>query len=458
MNANGTPLSPAGPDGAPQSGHTCQCGGERQTERGATVAPRGGIRKAFIIEQHVCYRRLIDASKLANYFRANSCVVTHDPEEADYLILFTCAVTASIEREGFQAIEKLSRYRGELIVMGCLPEIARSKFDAVFHGRSLPTRDMDRVDALFRDHAIPFAAIPEPYDKVEAFPPPCVPFETATASAGRPTLLKKLRRFSVSRVGAMRVRRFVRDRVVALLDRARGRDRNTYHFRIARGCKGHCTYCGIRFAIGPLRSRPLEECLRDYRELLAMGRRNFHILAEDVGAYGLDIGCTFADLLDRMSELDRGLDVRWQITEVNAVWAVKYRAALARAIRTGKLTALQIAQESGSPRILRRIKKYSLVEHIEAAITEFKQANSMVRLSGLFIVGFPSETEEEFQQTLEFIRRNYQDGVNLAPYSDREGTAASQFTEKIDGATIRTRLERAMEILDSDRITWSVSS
>jgi tRNA A37 methylthiotransferase MiaB len=256
----------------------------------------------------------------------------------------------------------------------------------------------------------------------------------------------------------MRARRFFRDRMETLLDQIRDRDRNTYHFRIARGCKGHCTYCGIRFAIGPLKSRPLEECLRDYRELLAQGRRNFHILAEDVGAYGLDLGCTFADLLDGMSEADRGLEVRWNITELNAVWAVKYRAALARVIAEGKLTTLQIAQESGSPQILRRIKKYSLVDHIEAAITEFKHANSMLRLSGLFIVGFPSETEEDFQQTLDFIRRNYQDGVNLAPYSDREGTAASQFTEKIDGATIRNRLERAMKILDRDRITWSVSS
>jgi tRNA A37 methylthiotransferase MiaB len=415
-------------------------------------------KKAYIIEQHVCYRRLLDASKLANYFRANDCEVTKNPDEADYLVLFTCAVTAKIEREAFLAMAKLSGHKGELIVMGCLPDIAPAKFNEVFQGRSLSTRDMDNVDTLFREHRVPYSAIPEPYDKLEDFPEQCVPSEAENAIDGRRSWLDRLRRISVSRRGLMRVARYLRDKTDAAIETARHVDRNTYHFRISRGCKGHCTYCGIKFAIGPLKSRPLEECLRDYQMLLEKGCRHFHILAEDVGAFGLDIGSSFGDLLERMSDLDRGYPVRWNITELNIVWAVKYRETLARMIGDGKLTTLQIAQESGSPRILRKIKKYSLTENIDAAIASFRKANPLLRLSGLFIVGFPSETEEDFQLTLDCIRRNYHDGVNLAPYSDREGTAASLFPEKIDGKVIRDRIERAMAFLDREKITWTVSS
>jgi tRNA A37 methylthiotransferase MiaB len=350
-------------------------------------------KKAFIIEQHVCYRRLLDASKLANYFRANECEVTKNPDEADYLVLFTCAVTDKIEREGFLAMNKLSGHRGELIVMGCLPEIASARFEKTFSGRSLPTRDMDDVDTLFIAEAAPWSAIPEPYDKLEDFPEPCVPSVAENAIDGKRSLGARMRRISFSPRGLTRVLRFVSDRAFSARQKLLGEDTNTYHFRVSRGCKGHCTYCGIKFAIGPLKSRPLGECLRDYRELLEKGRRLFHILAEDVGAYGLDIQSTFADLLEQMSELDHGYPVRWNITELNSVWTVKYRSTLAKVIRSGKLRTLQIAQESGSERILRRIKKYSLTDHIDAAIAEFRKANPMVRISGLFIVGFPSETE-----------------------------------------------------------------
>lgn len=424
----------------------------------SAAVPAAATRKVFIIEQHVCYRRLLDASKLANYFRTNGLEVTRDPAEADLLVLFTCAVTEKIEREGFLAMHHLSGHRGELIVMGCLPEIASEKFREVFSGRSLATRDMDEVDTLFPGHRVPWSEIPEPYDRLENFPPPCIASEAETTFSRRPTWLARLRRVDPSPRGLLRVARYLRDRTDTALRKARREVPDTYHFRISRGCKGHCTYCGIKFAIGPLKSRPLEECLRDYRALLEKGCRQFHLLAEDVGAYGLEIGTTFAELLEKMSELDRAYPVRWSITELNSVWTVKYRDTLAAMVRSGKLTALQIAQESGSERILRKIKKYSLVENIESALTQLRDANPFLRLSGLFIVGFPSETEDDFEQTLSFIERNYPDGVNLAPYSDRAGTAASEFPEKVDGKIIRARLERAMKTLDAARIPWTVSS
>lgn len=97
-------------------------------------------------------------------------------------------------------------------------------------------------------------------------------------------------------------------------------------------------------------------------------------------------------------------------------------------------------------------------ENIDAAAADFRRASPLLRLSGLFIVGFPSETEEDFQQTLACIARNYHDGVNIAPYSDRAGAAASLFPEKIDGQVIRDRIERAMTFLDREKITWTVSS
>lgn len=401
----------------------------------------------------MCTRRLLDEERLKEYFRRNGSVFSPGPEDADYILLVTCAFVGSKEDDCFELLREFSRYRGELVVVGCLPEIASSRLEREFGGRTVSTKELEKIDELFPQFEIGFATLPD-----ANYLPDALQSSTrqSLGSGGPPSpakrarsLMRKLARppagYRSQLVhGGRALARAGKERVAGLISSTRN---EMVYLRVTNGCANNCSYCGILKAIGPLRSKPLEVCEEEYRRLLDTGCTNIKFLGEDVGSWGLDLSLTLPQLLERLWSIRPGDGPGWNFESIYPSWAIAYRSDLLRFIKQGRVREICCEAQSGSPRILQRMKRRYSIDDLGETLRAFKKADPRVALRTHLIVGFPSETEEDFQASLDFVTGVGFSHVYLFSYSDREGTGASAMDGKIPSDVIRERMERARQQL-----------
>jgi len=398
------------------------------------------MQKKIFICCNGCNRRMLDALRLRNYFELNDCKIVRKPRNADYIIFVTCAFIKDREKECFRIIRKLNKYKGELIITGCLPEIAKTKLKQVFKGKAIATKNLDKIDKFFKKFKVKFSKVPDTHF-------PFFPFSSLFM------ILVTQVRFS---------KKFYRDfftltsnKVLNIIRAKLSPEKHKYYLRISYGCLGNCAYCSIRKAIGKLKSKPLNICLEEYREALNKGYRRFILLADDIGSYGLDINITFPTLLNKLSNFDKNINTTWEIKELHPRWMIKYKLDLIKILKTQKVQHILCGIQSGSNRILNLMNRYENNNDVITTLKEFRRINPDLKLSAQIIIGFPSETENDFQKTLDLVKKVRFNKVNLYPYSDREGTAAFKLNNKIKNSIIKKRLKIARNFLKRERIKYN---
>jgi MiaB/RimO family radical SAM methylthiotransferase len=225
------------------------------------------------------------------------------------------------------------------------------------------------------------------------------------------------------------------------------------YLRICDGCVEQCAYCSIYKAVGQLRSKSIQACTEEYRDILRKGYLKITILADNVGAYGLDINSSFAELLHHLSAISNK-KVHWYIQELHPRWAIRYKTELLKITEEKKVCELLCAIQSGSNRILKLMNRHHSIEEIKTVLEELKKANPKLQLYTQIIIGFPTETEEDLNATLNVIKEISFDHVSLYPYYDGYDTIASTLEGKIDTATINRRKKYAENYLTSAGIPY----
>ena len=374
--------------------------------------------KKVHIENGGCVRRGLDAARLVTYFTMNGCKIVRKPRSADIIVYLTCAFEESKKDACLGRIRQLDRLQGELIVLGCLPGIAESELRECFPGRYLSTQNLDSIVEFFPDFDVMFSSI-----------------EDADLSLHQPV---RKHASSVSPV------------MTAIKSILPTRKSKTAMLAISKGCARNCSYCVIRFATGSLRSKPISLCVEEYEKLLQAGYRRFIISAEDVGHYGLDIGSSLPELLDRLSEADRRLPVKWEIQTMSPAYAIRYKERLVDLARTGKLTWFKGDIQSGNNRILKLMNRHYDVGEASDVHKELKQANPDLCRKSQFIVGFPSESESEFADTIRVMEELRLERYSIFPYSEMEGSVSSKLPNMISEATKMNRVDFAMHRFEDD--------
>jgi len=378
----------------------------------------------------------LDSSILVDYFRNNNYVIVNSPRRADYILVSTCAFNKNAEDVSFKLIEKHKKYKGELIVIGCLPEIDPARFRKRFNGRYLVTKDLDRLDSFFPENQVKLSGLP---DSNEPFP--------IISRIDKFFLKFRLsREFSFKCLLALK--NFTKNPFAPLNPLASG----GVYIRISYGCSRNCSYCRIRNAIGPLKSKPMKTCLEEYGTLLSRGHRNFVLTADNLGIYGADISSSLPELLNEMSRLDKGLLTKWTLLEIQPDSLVEYKTDLITFIKEGKISTISSPLQSGSPRILRLMSRYSNIDNIVNTLNELKGANASIKLLTDLIVGFPGETEEDFNLSLEVTRNALVDKVHLFAFAEWENTAAIALPNRIDQNVILRRLKHATTYFGKNNI------
>ena len=228
----------------------------------------------------------------------------------------------------------------------------------------------------------------------------------------------------------------------------RDRARNlTGIIEISKGCTGKCAYCAVKIAKGPLVSKPTVLIIDEARNAINEGCKELWLTAQDTASYGVDLDSNLPALVQKITSLSGDFKIR--IGMMNPDYALPIIEELKEIYRNHKVYSFaHIPLQSGSNNILKKMQRRYTVEEYKALIKDLRKEEDFT-LSTDIIVGFPGETQEEFQETIALIQEIKFDIVNISKYGDRKGTTASRMKDKLPTEIVKERSSYLTKIVNS---------
>lgn len=358
--------------------------------------------KTYWIETWGCQMNVLDSEYLAGMLQASGLKPVEEPHDADVVLLNTCAV-----RE--KAVQKVLSRLGELRLL----KQSLGKPEVV--GLCGCVAEQEGARALARSQVLDFVLGPGRIGQL--------PMALDAVSRGR----------RVSLTGFERTRD-LDTHLIARTSSAR------QYVTVIHGCDQHCTFCIVPYTRGRELSRPLAEVLAEVKGLVARGTLEVTLLGQTINAYRCpETGADFADLLEAVCQVDGLWRVQF-ITSHPKFFDDKLVRALGSLPRLG--TYLHLPFQAGSNRILKAMRRrYTREEYLEL-VAKIREVRPEVSLSTDVIVGFPGETEEDFQQTLDLVEKIRFAQLYGFVFSPRPRTPAARYPDRVPRSVAGERLER----------------
>ncbi|WP_048149445.1 tRNA (N(6)-L-threonylcarbamoyladenosine(37)-C(2))-methylthiotransferase [Methanolacinia paynteri] len=205
-------------------------------------------------------------------------------------------------------------------------------------------------------------------------------------------------------------------------------DGSTGIVQTARGCVSRCAYCITRSARGHLRSFPEDKIIEEIERLVSAGAVEIQLTGQDLSAYGMDTGSSLPELLDRINSLEGEFMVR--VGMMNPSTAIPLTDELSDAFLGEKIFSFaHLPVQSGSDKVLSDMNREYRVQDFRNLVAELRKKDPVIRISTDFIVGYPTETEDDFLKTLAFFEEIRPTKVNITRFSAREGTDAAKLKD-----------------------------
>ena len=214
---------------------------------------------------------------------------------------------------------------------------------------------------------------------------------------------------------------------------------------IASGCMSECTFCQTKLAKGDLQSYRVGDIVRLVNTELSDGCNEIWLTSTDNGCYGFDIDCDLPELINTVSEIPKKFFVR--VGMMNPMYMPRIRSGLLKAFESTKIFKfLHVPVQSGSDKVLNDMKRGHTAQTFRDVTNRFREKFEKFTISTDVIVGFPTETESDFKQTLDLLQETKPDIVNLSRYSQRPGTDAAEM-KQIDVSDVKRRSKIAYELI-----------
>tara|TARA_Y100000590_G_scaffold264327_1_gene296974 strand:- start:42 stop:1310 length:1269 start_codon:yes stop_codon:yes gene_type:complete len=215
---------------------------------------------------------------------------------------------------------------------------------------------------------------------------------------------------------------------------------------IASGCMSECTFCQTKLSKGDLKSYRIGDIVRQVKTEISDGCNEVWLTSTDNGCYGLDIKADLPELVNAVSEIDKQFFIR--VGMMNPMYMPKIRDSLLKSFESSKVFKfLHVPVQSGSNKILNDMKRGHTEQTFRDVTNKFRRKFEKFTISTDVIVGFPTETEEDFEQTLRLLEETKPDIVNLSRYSQRPGTSAAEM-KQIDVTEVKRRSKITYELIN----------
>jgi MiaB/RimO family radical SAM methylthiotransferase len=400
------------------------------------------------IEEAGCNRRKLDVKTIRTYLESNDYELVSNPEDADKILVTTCAFKKMEENESIYRLRHFRKYGSKMIVYGCLPDIARDRYKSEFADvPNVAPREIEKIEKYFPGNAKKYSEIAD----------------SNLMSRQNGNIFKSLIR--VIQTKPKINHEFLHRMITA------GRKRVTdflfppvtpYFLFICRGCLGKCSYCGIRRAIGSVRSKPTATVVAEFQQGIKDGYRDFTILGDDPGCYGIDLGTSLPELMKALftAAADAGIsknglkkDIAFHLNEIHPKFLIPYADKLSAMERFSSVRTILCPIQSGSDRILELMQREHTIEQFEEAIKKIQMRQPQIIFSTQIIIGYPTETEDDFHMTLECVARCRFNSVVIFPYDDKNGTDSSLITDKVPANIIEKRVLKAFKYFAKENVT-----
>lgn len=344
-----------------------------------------------------CSKNLVDSEHLIRQFEANGFSVEHDPEvpKGEIAIINTCGFIEAAKQESIDMILEFAQAKDEgrlkkLFVMGCLSERYMNELAA----------EIPQVDKFY----------------------------------GKFNWKEVL-----SDLGSEYHKEYDNERTLT----------NSSHYaylKISEGCNRHCSYCAIPIMTGDHQSRPMEEIIAEVKSLVKQGVKEFQVIAQELTYYGLDLykEKKIAELVEQISDVP---GVEW--IRLHYAYPAQFPMDLLRVIRERDNVCkyLDIAFQHISNHMLDLMLRHVTKEDTYSLIEKFRQEVPNICIRTTLMVGHPGETEQDFEELKEFVKKVRFDRMGAFTYSEEEGTyAALHYKDDVPADVKQKRLDELMAI------------
>ena len=347
-----------------------------------------------------CPKATVDSEHILTRLRAEGYLISASYQDSDLVVVNTCGFIDSAVEESLDAIGEALAENGKVIVTGCLG--AKGDVVKLAHPKVLAVTGphaTDEVMEAVHQH------LPKPHD----------PYSDLVPAQG-----------------------------------IRLTPKHYAYLKISEGCNHRCTFCIIPSLRGDLVSRPVGDVMQEAQNLVNSGVKELLVISQDTSAYGVDVKYRTGfwggrPLKARMTELAVALGELGVWVRLHYVYPYPHVDEVIPLMAEGKiLPYLDIPFQHANTRILKLMKRPGSSDNVLARIQKWREICPDLTLRSTFIVGFPGETEEEFEELLEFLRVAQLDRVGAFAYSPVEGALANELPDPVDPEIQQERLGRLM--------------
>ena len=350
-----------------------------------------------------CPKALVDSERILTQLRTEGYAITPDYDNADVVVVNTCGFIDSAKAESLEAIGEAIAENGKVIVTGCMG--VEENLIREVHPAVLAVTGPQQYEQVVRavHEAAPPSIEHDPY--IDLVPPQGIKLTP----------------------------------------------RHYAYLKISEGCNHRCTFCIIPSMRGDLVSRPIGEVVQEAENLVKAGVKELLVISQDTSAYGVDVKYRTGFVRGRptktrLTELCRALGELGAWVRLHYVYPYPHVDEVIPLMAEGRiLPYLDIPFQHASPRILRLMKRPASAEKVLQRLEAWRSACPEITVRSTFIVGFPGETEAEFEELLQFLEEAELDRVGCFAYSPVEGAAANTLPDPVPEAVKEERRARFME-------------
>ncbi len=365
-----------------------------------------------------CPKALVDSERILSHLRADGYELVPTYQDAELVVVNTCGFITPAVEESLAAIGEALEETGKVVVTGCLGERPETVMER--HPQVLAVTGQADVDGVMRAVRSALPLRRDPFTSL-------LPMASARGVSGEGALGPPLDRITLT-------------------------PRHYAYLKVAEGCDHRCSFCIIPKLRGNLASRPAVDVVYEARRLVAAGAKELMLIAQDLSAYGNDlrhvtstldgrqVRAHLVDLVGELSELGVWLRLHY-------VYPYPHVTRLVELMAEGKvLPYLDVPLQHASTRVLRAMRRPGgAVSHLET-IRTWRSIRPDITLRSTFIVGFPGETEEDFEQLLGFLAEARLDRVGAFTYSDVPEADANDLPGAVPEEVKAERYARLMEL------------
>lgn len=374
-----------------------------------------------------CSKNLVDTEKTIAIFHKEGYTIVNQPEEADIIVINTCGFIESAKEEAINTILEMAEYKKEkckyLIVMGCLVERYKEEL-----AKEIPEVNLwikySEYGSLWRQ----------------------ISYMLEKAQGNECESKDKIKQKEKIEKGVDNVDIDIKNPdFLDFMDRVITTGEHYAYLKIADGCSNRCTYCAIPYIRGPQISRRMEDIIREAEKLADEGYKEIILIAQDTTKYGTDIygEPKLSELLEKLSKLD---NIKWirflyaypETIDDKLIQVVKENDKICKYF---DIPIQHIAND-----VLKRMNRQSDGASIRRLIQKLRKEIPDVIIRTTVMVGFPGETEENFEELYEFIKEAKFDKLGCFAYSKEDGTPAARLKEQIHPMTKKSRYHKIMSL------------